>query len=874
MNIPVPTIDIDYDHLRQAAETLGFLQEASLIDQKGKDLEGLFTLLVMGPEGAGKSTIINLLMQRHLIADAVNVTWLNIYRRPELDEEYAEIFVRDANQVQRVVKATHQQAIALLQEKPTTVPVQRSAIERIVWYVNTLGIPKTVALAELPRITSRAVADQYFWECDGILFVASAKQLDEEHLETSLSLLRDASRRIPIATLGVLTHMDAYPQKRWLQVLQEARSGIGKHLDAVVPCSIYPEHINEGLHDSNAMFLREIRYRFFASATSLREKNQSLFVEAMRQGLAERFEDYVASVLNNKWSYNTFRAEIKMELKSIGESMQRKIDRFIDEQKNLSLARAAALNNFDTPDSYLEEKQVTPTISQTFGTDIYKYISQSTQHLFNKLSFQSEGITKIKLDTSKGNHIIPGHKQALASSVSFKLPSLPLEKIALLCGEKGYDDPPLAMKQRGAEATLYREDPSIHGGAVLADEWITATEWVPVLAKEAKADLDQWLNLTLNRLQKSLTQSAEHTFRELHGFLPNETPVVLMPLEETYAHLIESPLRIPTPHLPGENLSPVLFLCRMQEAEFIEVWNKQLVRRSFDYVVPLLRKKLLNDIEEARKQLSEQWKGSKDSIQKRVHVAWSRYGKRLAMKSVVKWSIPWVSALMRDRLMDPVSFLSRSRVNVRAPYEYPVSLFLNTNSQEFLQSTDKTIEKPLTPDQFIADLLQQRVHDSASSIWNYRKSILISQPLRKTVRRRTTIALGLLFGMSILWVMMFGTSATSMWILVALSVPYITVNGIFTKRLIDRTYESSGKVQAQRVYEEIQSSLDERLDRLRDHINKELNSEELWEEVYQMLNANQTSSSGMYLSYSDLIKRLETMQRRNSHRKPAMFVGH
>ena len=54
-----------------------------------------------------------------------------------------------------------------------------------------------------------------------------------------------------------------------------------------------------------------------------------------------------------------------------------------------------------------------------------------------------------------------------------------------------------------------------------------------------------------------------------------------MPLEDTYARLLETPLRIPTPHLPGEHLSPVLFLCRMQESEFIDIWNKQLIRRSF-----------------------------------------------------------------------------------------------------------------------------------------------------------------------------------------------------------------------------------------------------------------------------------------------------
>ena len=873
MNIPAPTIHIEYDKLRQAAERFGFHREVSLIDQKGKDPEGLFTLLVMGPEESGKSTIINLLLQRHVIPQSVEADWINIYRKAKGKDEFAEIVLFDEKGRRNTLQATIKQASALLQPSNSELSIHSTSIERITWHITTQGIPETIALAELPANIPPPKADQYFWECDGILFVISSLQLDEEEkVAGSLDLLRQASEKIPMSTLGVLTHMDLFPQKRWLQVLQEARNGVGKYLDAVVPCSNRPEDIGNDLQDTNTMFLREIRYRFFASALSLREKNQTLFVEAMRQGLAQRFEHYVDDVLKNKWAYNQFRMEVQTELTSIKEDIQKKIQQFIENQKNISLARAATLDRFDTTNGNALHSN-TSTSAQTFGTDIYQYISQNTQRLFAKLSFTSEGITKIRLDTSKGNHITTQKRGTDLAPISFRLPAVPLEKAALLCGELDfttYKNKVLAEKK---EVAIYGDEESNSNANPLpADEWVTATEWVPLVAREAKKELESWLDDASRKLQQNLNRSAEHTFRAIHGFLPNETPVVLMPLEETYEHLIKTPLRIPTPHLPGENLSPVLFLCRMQEAEFVEIWNKQLIRRCFDYVVPLLRKKLLQDIEQARKQLNEQWEGSKDSIHKRVDVVWKRYGRRLALKSAVKWSIPWVSSLMRDRLMDPVSYLSRTRLNVRAPYDYPASLFLNKESSEFLQSTDKAVERPLTPDQFIADLLQERVYRSASKIWRKNESILVSQPLRKVVRRRTTQALGVLAGFSFIWIMMFGTSTVSLWALGLLSVPYIGIMAIMIKKMVDKTYKAGGNVQAQRVFEKIQHNVDNRLNKLRDHIIEEMNPDDLWDEVSNLLKSNQASPSAVYLEYQDLIKRLELMHSRKKNRRPTVYA--
>ena len=115
---------------------------------------------------------------------------------------------------------------------------------------------------------------------------------------------------------------------------------------------------------------------------------------------------------------------------------------------------------------------------------------------------------------------------------------------------------------------------------------------------------------------------------------------------------------------------------------------------------------------------------------------------------------------------------------------------------------------------------------------------------------------------------MFGTSTVSIWALVIIALPYIGLTTMYLKKLVDKTYQSGGKVQAQRVFEQIQQNVDGRLNQLRDHILKEMNPDDLWDEVSQLLKASQATQEGVYLPYQELIKRLEHMQSRKKNRQP------
>ncbi len=880
MTIPIPNSSLEYDTLRDAAETFGFHSEAALIAQKANEHEEQFSLLFMGQRGSGKSTVINLILGRNIATIDTPNNWLNVYQRSEDKKEYAEIHTNLEEQPVR--KMSIAQAQALARNQKNLSPNHATHIQRIVWHISAPGLPKNVAISEIPDHHDDAMVKQLLWQADGVIIVFKAADISEEgSFEVAQSFKENLT--LPVTSMGVLTHMESIPRKRWIQVLQLARTTAGQHLDVVVPCSQDPDELEVVLQGSNALLHREIRKLFFSSAPSLKKQNQVLFANTMRDVLANQFESYVDRVLDNRWQYQQFKVTVDDKLANIEEEVKTRIHRFVDEQKHVALARAAALDGFN-PQSKSAQKGNSPSI--TFGNDIRQYIFNSMQHLFAGLQFDREISNDLKIRPAIPQDAT--QKDADLPAISFKLPKVPLKFLSLLCDEVNGDIRPMlpgkpskpkqvnpfadeGMHGDGlgseAEVSIYAPDAGVASNPLPADKWITATEWLPGIALQAEEELNAWLSETVKQLRRNLTRSAEQTFRSIHGYLPNEVPVVLMPLEQTYSYLNNLPSQIPTPHLPGDSLSPVLFLCRMQEPEFIELWNRQLIQRCFDYVIPRLERQLVQDVEYARDQMTEQWQDSKESIHRRIEVVWKKYGRRLAMKSAVKWSIPWVSNLIRDRLMDPVQHLTRTRLNVRAPYEYPVSFFLNKKGDEFLQPIDRPVDRPLTPDQYIVDLLQKKIRKSAKHIWRNKKPILIALPLRKKVRRRTTQALGILFGFSLLWIMMFGTSNISLIAFSVIALPYIGITGMLIKRLIDRMYNSGTEIQAERVYSQIQHMVEERLDNLRRHINGEIRNDELWDEVVSELKEQEAQAQGTYLPYKELMKRIVAMQERNVNRQ-------
>ncbi len=436
MTLPIPNSTPEYDTLRDAAETFGFHNEAALIAQKANEQEEQFSLLILGQRGAGKSTVINMLLGRNIATiDAPN-NWTNIFQRAEDKREYAEIHTNLEHEPIRRMPIAQAQALARNQKNLS--PNHSTHIQRIYWHLNAPAMPKNMAISEMPDVGIDDMQES-LWHADGVILVFRADQVNEE---ASMDLAKSFKSRLtlPVTSMGVVTHMESIPRKRWIQVLQLARTTVGQYLDVVVPCSKDPDELDVVLEGSNALLHREIRNRFFSSAPSLKRQNQVLFATAMRDTLANQFESYVDRVLNNRWIHQQFKVQVDEKLQAVASEVQVKIHRFVDEQKHIALARAAALDGFNK-DKRQHPANGKKSPSATFGKDVYQYIFNATQHLFAGLTFDNEITNDLKIRPT-----IPTQStktDADLPAISFRLPKVPVNYLAQLCGEIESDILPL-----------------------------------------------------------------------------------------------------------------------------------------------------------------------------------------------------------------------------------------------------------------------------------------------------------------------------------------------------------------------------------------------------------------------------------------------
>ncbi|MEZ4699925.1 MAG: hypothetical protein R2834_06315 [Rhodothermales bacterium] len=845
MASPIPSYTLEYHKLREAAETFGFHREADLIATRQESLGHPFTLFVVGEQGAGKSSLINLLLGRPIAPIGRSLPWLNIYRRPEGGQEMAEIILQD-DAVPTVLSLS--EARALTDEIGDDGAIAGGSIDRIVWHINAPGLPLDIAFAEAPATDDADLPDRYFWQADGLLWLMRADQLMENKTRMLVTALQQ-KKVLPVISMGVLTHMDAVPNNKWLQIVQDARSGFTGALDLVVPFTASPQRVDSIFDDPNALMYRELRNRFFQGARLARQKNQSYFVEAMGDALSGRFEAFVDRVLANRWAYLSFQRALDEQIETLELGIGERIQQYAETLKTYSMEQATALEKASYAPPELVVANEPPPSLERLRNEIHLDIVESSQRIFGQLQYDSRPVTQWQPGEDGPIPRKEGWTLKEPPAAAFKLPEMPSGHLAFLRGQH-------PGTRVAAEAAIYAPGSEGDGMPHPAELWQSATVWLPRIAELAEEELAVWKADVFNQIRRSLLDSAALSFKALHGFLPGEAAAVLMPLEQTYERLTGESVKVPTPHLPGAGLSPALFLCRMQEDAFIERWNSELTQKCYEAIMPRLHKQILHDVERLRNQLVEQWEKSQDSVHRRVDVAWRQYGRGLTLKNAVKWSVPWISSLIRDRLPDPSDTLARRRVSLHPPYDVPVALFLDGDGTSFLEPIYKPVDPPLNPDQFIAQRLQETIRQICRQNWRVKAPITVSMELRKMLRRRTSIAIGTLAGFSLIWIMLFGTSTVSLTSLSVIAAPYIFTVGYAIKRMIDHTFDTGNDEQAERVYTLIHRHIQSRMDIIRDEIDDLFLKEAFRDTIYEELKKLSADPGGPYMPYAELVRRL------------------
>ncbi len=849
MAAPIPSYTLEYHKLREAAETFGFHREAGLIARRQESLGHPFMLFVVGEQGAGKSALINLLLGRKLAPVGRSLPWLNIYRRPEGANELAEVILQD-DPVPTILSIG--EAHALTQEVEADATIAGGTIDRIVWHVNAPGLPPDVAFAEAPAGEGHELHERYFWQADGLLWLLRADRLAEQKTQLLVGSMQQ-KKILPIITMGVLTHMDTVPGNKWLQLVQDARTSFATALDLVVPCTMSQARMTSLFDDPNALLYRELRNRFFLGARSARQQNQAHFVEAMGDALSGRFETFVDRVLTNRWAYFAFQRALDEHIESLDLALGERVQQYAHALKTYAVEQAAALEKPSYAPPQLAETSETPPSIVELRATIQRDIAETSQRIFAHLAFDSRPVTQWLPGADGPVPRKAGWTLHDPPAATFKLPEMPADHLAFLRGQAPAQQPSTRV---AVEASIYAPGSEGDGAPHPAELWQSVQVWLPRFAERAESELAAWKEEVVLQVRRSLLDSAALSFKALHGFLPGEASAVLMPLEETYERLRDESCRVPTPHLPGHGLSPALFLCRMQEEAFIERWNTELTNKCYDAVLPRLHKQIVHDIELLRELLVEQWERSRESVQRRVEVAWSQYGRRLALKNAVKWSVPWISSLIRDRLIDPVEHLARRRASLHPPYDTPVALFLDKEGTSFLEPIYKPIGPPLNPDQYLAQRVQTAIRESGKQIWRVKAPITVEMELRKSLRRRTSVAIGTLAGFALIWIMLFGTSTVSLSSLSVIAAPYILVVGYAIKNAIDHTFETGSEEQVERVFSMVHRHINERMDVWREHLDDLLSSDAFRETIAKELAAQSAEPGGPYLPYAELVRRL------------------
>lgn len=849
MASPIPSYTLEYHKLREAAETFGFHREAGLIARRQESLGQPFMLFVVGEQGAGKSALINLLLGRKLAPVGRTMPWLNIYRRPEGAHEMAEIVLQD-DPVPTILSLG--EAHALTQEVGSDATIAGGTIDRIVWHVNAPGLPLDVAFAEAPAGDGHELNERFFWQADGLLWLLRADRLAEQKTQLLVGSMQQ-KKILPVITMGVLTHMDTVPGNKWLQLIQDARATYAAALDLIVPCTMSPVNMESLFDDPNALLYRELRNRFFLGARSTRQKNQAHFVEAMGDALSGRFETFVDRVLTNRWAYFAFQRRLDEHIETLDLALAERVQQYADALKSYATELAAALEKPSYAPTQLAQTPETPPSIESLQSTILRDIADMSQQIFAHLVYDSRPVTQWQPGVDGPVPRKAGWTPNEPPAAAFKLPQLPTEHLTFLRGQQPSQQPSTRV---AVEASIYAPGSEGDGAPHPAELWQSVQVWLPRFAERTERDLATWKEEVVMHVRRSLVDSAALSFKALHGFLPGEASAVLMPLEETYERLRDESHRVPTPHLPGHGLSPALFLCRMQEEAFIERWNTELTKKCYDAVLPRLHKQVLHDIEQVREQLVDQWEHSLESVQRRVELAWNQYGRRLALKSAVKWSVPWISSLIRDRLIDPIDYLARRRASLHPPYDTPVALFLDKEGTSFLEPIYKPVGPPLNPDQYLAQRVQEAIRESGKQLWRVKAPITVEMDLRKSLRRRTSVAIGTLAGFALVWIMLFGTSSVSLSSLSVIAAPYILVVGYAIKSAIDQTFETGSEEQVERVFAMVHRHINERMDVWREHLDDLLSSDAFRDTITRELAALAAEPGGPYIPYAELVRRL------------------
>ncbi|MEM1094740.1 MAG: hypothetical protein AAGJ10_09060 [Bacteroidota bacterium] len=815
--VPAPTtFTKDYQLLREAADALGFTRETQLLDRRRFDLSQPFTLLVAGETGSGKSTLINQLLGREMAAPKVGNGWVNVYRRAGEAAEYAEVYtMTDDAEVPQVVPIEQAQTMGR-----SAWPFEEGSldeIEQIVWHIDAPALPEYMALAEAPTTTDYTLPNA---SVDGIVWVTKATAAEEP--TTGLSTFSGPPPSFSV--LGVLTHLDTLPE--------DEREACRVAMQAQMPLSVTSvvDAPSPGTSQlARTSMFKAVRDRFMLPAHRAWQRRHQQFIGHMNQVIASRFELFADHVLERHWTFNRFHDHVQRTLRDEVHTLAELIGQQIQHTQDHALAMLTAGRAPATPAPM-------PLTERLSNASVY--LHDRAQTLLRELRVDNVPATEL----SAADVARYGNSEAVLAAL------------------EDFHDAPIALpeppNQTLAPITQLMPPQSGDGTPSTA---ITRTEpEIVALVDTGVHALATWLRSARTAVQEQVWSKANTLYRALHGFFVEDTVAAMRRLEAYYMRLKAKALYVPTPHLDADGLTPFQFLANMQDAAFIQHWNKRYVREASNSLVTHLQEQSAEMLTAGETRLNTIWAGYAEPLHAKIKAIWSDRAAKWKPYGNAIWSL---RQLMNDIPTAQSAAPFTTLPAVQAPLTTAPSLLLTEQAEAFLQrAADLDVA---TPEAELADSLhdrlQGRIKPEAERVWNRHQPILMrlsgEEPLR-----RSGLTMGLLFAvLATIWFTVAGVSASSLAVFGLYTLIHIGAAAWLTRTVVTRHIDVHAELETEGLHEAVRLALAERFTHLKTYVQRTLENATFRDELEASVLTKTLTPVPLYLGYGDLTKRLSAL---------------
>ncbi|MEM1096404.1 MAG: hypothetical protein AAGJ10_17535 [Bacteroidota bacterium] len=828
--------------LLATASAFGFEAEAHVIRHRAAHWRDPFRLYVVGQDASGLAEVVDHLWKKPVAPITKATIPAMQYIAVARGQEQAEIVFDDPTLAPLALPVEEAYDLLKTSMGPSSVPVAS-----VVWKLAAPHLPRKLSVTQ--RRFDRAHMADLGWAPDAIVWVTAVQSLAHEREQRAFQhFIEHKDPRLPV--VSVIAGLDQIPQAQWMDIVTTARERFGDHVEQVIPLA---RQRRDGV-DPGSTLRRTLRNLFWYDVNAVREANQARFIEAMRDRLMQGFERYVDLALRDRWRVRqttTMVSEHVAGQHAMWAATMRAAMDTVEQHLLGHVQRVTASLEGEPPLMTLPEwgqiwpkiaslydmQQVWPDVAQVCEATHAAAKAEAQQHQ-DHLDVHTEVVsTGPQVDTLLSDGTL-----------------LPTEAAPILNDQPRLEwaDPPLEALERVCSGQVLFALTQAHLSGQ-AQTPRTAEGWMQETIAHLRRDFAQWVDGLAQHIREHMLAMAQHLYRKTYGFLPEQAEPALTQLERTYMKLRQAALHVPTPHMMESGLSPVAFLCRMQEAGYADIWNTRLLARLQAQSQAHVVTRAEHIVAELRDVLIDAWHDQREAIDGHITATWRRDAKRLALKPHTRWPVADLMAPLPAMLGDPVRALGyriRGLRELRLPSS---ALFLPETGMDFLAQA--------APTRKLSTEAINHVSDAAMAIgdelWSEHQRLRIPTSIRRRVMQRLAVVVVGLAAILAGGLVLTGLNPFGIVALVSVLIMAVGGGWEWVERGITRLAPGEARRQTRRVMQLMEDLYRDRFDRIDRHIRHILTNAAA-DRLLPAGPARHPQATGVYLPYATLVERLHS----------------